>query len=158
MDAGELLRGDAPFVAGTSAWWRAATLPSDLGALLQRAVLDGRFWITPIVRMEILYSARTRAEYAALELELDAPRILRNDRTVTDAASSALRELSERGDRYHRIPLADALIAAAAASTAQSPSCTATSLRSPHGRPHLLKHRAPGSVRLTPRPSRRPVG
>ena len=115
MDADELLRSDAPFVADTSAWWRAATLPEELGSLLQRAVLEERFWITPIVRMEILYSARTRAEYAALELELDALRILRNDRAVADAARSALRELAERGDGYHRVPPTDALIAAAAA-------------------------------------------
>jgi predicted nucleic acid-binding protein len=115
VDAGELLRSDAPFVADTSTWWRAATLPDDLGSLLQSAVLDERFWITPIVRMEILYSARTSSEYAALELELDALRILRNDRAVADAAISAIRELAERADGYHRVPITDALIAAAAA-------------------------------------------
>lgn len=91
------------------------TLPNELGSLLQRAVLDDRFWITPIVRMEILYSARTSAEYAELELELDALRILRNDRAVADAATSALREPAERADGYHRVPPTDALIAAAAA-------------------------------------------
>ena len=69
MNADELLRTDAPFVADTSAWWRAATLPNELGSLLRRAVLDDRFWITPIVRMEILCSARTSSEYAELELE-----------------------------------------------------------------------------------------
>jgi len=115
VDADELLRSDAPFVADTSAWWRAATLPDALGSLLQRAVLDERFWITPIVRMEILYSARTSTEYAELELELDALRILRNDRAVADAATSALRELAARADGYHRVPPTDALIAAAAA-------------------------------------------
>lgn len=115
MDARELLSGDAPFVADTSAWWRAASLPSDLGSLLQQALLDDRLWITPIVRMEILYSARTSSEYAAIELELDALRILRNDRAVADAAMSALGELAEHSDGYHRVPLTDALIAAAAA-------------------------------------------
>jgi predicted nucleic acid-binding protein len=69
----------------------------------------------PVVRMEILYSARMGSEYAALERELAALRILRNDRTVADAAMSAYRELAQRGDGYHRIPLTDALIAAAAA-------------------------------------------
>jgi predicted nucleic acid-binding protein len=115
VDADELLRSDAPFVADTSAWWRAATLPNDLGSLLQRAVLDERLWITPIVRMEILYSARTSSEHVELERELDALRILRNDRAVADAAASALRELAERADGYHRVPPTDALIAAAAA-------------------------------------------
>jgi len=115
VDGEELLRGEAPFVADTSTWWRAATLRDDLGSLIQRAVLDDRFWITPIVRMEILYSARTGAEYAALESELDALRILRNDRAVADAARGAIGELAQRADGYHRVPPTDALIAAAAA-------------------------------------------
>lgn len=97
------MRSDAIFVADTSAWWRAITLPSDLSELVQEAIRDDRMLITPIVRMEILYSARTRAEYALLEAELDALRILRNDRAVADAAFSAVRELAARGDGYHRV-------------------------------------------------------
>ena len=115
MNAHELLRSDAPFVADTSAWWRASTLPPELADLLTKAVREDRLWITPIVRMEILYSARTSSEYLALELELDALRILRNDRAVADAAMSALAELAAHSDGYHRVPLTDALIAAAAA-------------------------------------------
>ena len=94
MNAHELLRSDAPFVADTSAWWRASTLPPELADLLTKAVREDRLWITPIVRMEILYSARTSSEYLALELELDALRILRNDRAVADAAMSASAELA----------------------------------------------------------------
>ncbi len=115
MDAAELLRSDQPFIADTSAWWRIAALPEDLGALVHEAILDDRMWITPIVRMEILYSARSTSEYLALEAELDALRILRNDRAVADAAMSAFGELAERSDGYHRVPVTDALIAAAAA-------------------------------------------
>jgi predicted nucleic acid-binding protein len=115
VNAHELLRSDAPFVADTSAWWRASTLPPELADLLIKAVREDRLWITPIVRMEILYSARTSSEYLALELELDALRILRNDRAVADAAMSALAELAAHSDGYHRVPLTDALIAAAAA-------------------------------------------
>ena len=115
MDAVELLRSDAPFIADTSAWWRVASLPSELGTLLQAAIVNDRLWITPIVRMEILYSARSTSEYFALESELDALRIVRNDRAVTDAAMYALGELAERSDGYHRVPPTDALIAAAAA-------------------------------------------
>jgi predicted nucleic acid-binding protein len=83
--------------------------------LLQNAVREDRLLITPIVRMEILYSARTSSEYVELEQELDALRILRSDRAVADAAMSALGELAARSDGYHRVPLTDALIAAAAA-------------------------------------------
>jgi len=115
VQAHDLLRSDAPFIADTSTWWRALALPDDLGALLQEAVRDDRFWITPIVRMEILYSARTSTEFVALESELDALRIVRNDRAVADAAMRALAELAARNDGYHRVPLTDALIAAAAA-------------------------------------------
>ena len=75
----------------------------------------GRVLITPIVRIEILYSARTAPEYAEVDAELAIFRMLRNDRAAADGAMSALRELSERADGYHRVPLADALIAAAAA-------------------------------------------
>ena len=65
--------------------------------------------------MEILYSARNSTEYIAFETELDGFRILRNDRAVADAAMSAIGELAQHSDGYHRVPLTDALIAAAAA-------------------------------------------
>lgn len=112
MNAVELLEGDAPFVVDTSAWWRFSSLPNEL---IDKAIIDDRLWITPIVRMEILYSARSTTEYTTVETELDGFRILRNDRAVTDAAMSALGELAQRSDGYHRVPLTDALIAAAAA-------------------------------------------
>ncbi len=38
----------------------------------------------------------------------------RNDRAVADAPTSAIGELAEQSDGYHRVPLTDALIAAAA--------------------------------------------
>jgi predicted nucleic acid-binding protein len=91
------------------------SLPDELAGLVQEAIRDDRLWITPIVRMEILYSARTSAEYIALEAELDALRIVRNDRAVADAAMHAIAELAARSDGYHRVPLTDALIAAGAA-------------------------------------------
>ncbi len=115
MDVVELLGGEAPFIADTSAWWRFSSVPGELAGLVKTAMDDDRLWITPIVRMEILYSARSTSEYIALETELDGFRILRNDRAVADAAMSAIDELAEHSDGYHRVPLTDALIAAAAA-------------------------------------------
>jgi hypothetical protein len=115
VNAVELLGGEAPFIADTSAWWRFSSLPGELAGLVKTAMDDDRLWITPIVRMEILYSARSTSEYIALETELDGFRILRNDRSVADAAMSAIDELAEHSDGYHRVPLTDALIAAAAA-------------------------------------------
>ncbi|MBO0768456.1 MAG: PIN domain-containing protein [Solirubrobacterales bacterium] len=115
MDTAELLRGGTPFVVDTSAWWRFSSLPTPLAGLVKQAMDADRLWITPIVRMEILYSARTTTEYTSVETELDGFRTLRNDRAVADAAMSAMSELAEHSDGYHRVPLTDALIAAAAA-------------------------------------------
>jgi predicted nucleic acid-binding protein len=63
--------------------------------------------------MKILYSART-AEYADLDARLSKLRMLR-DRAVADAAMAALDDLAARNDGYHRVPVTDAPIAAAAA-------------------------------------------
>ena len=90
-------------------------LPPQLRALLQEAIRDDRMLITPVTRMEILYSAQTASEYADLDARLSTLRMLRNDRAAADAAMSALRDLAERADGYHRVPVTDALIAAAAA-------------------------------------------
>ena len=76
MDAVELLEGDAPFIADTSAWWRFSSLPAVLVGLVKQAMDDDQLWITPIVRMEILYSTRSTSEYTAVEKELDGFRIL----------------------------------------------------------------------------------
>jgi predicted nucleic acid-binding protein len=67
VDAVELLLGDAPFIADTSAWWRFSSLPGELARLVKTAMDDDRLWITPIVSMEILYSARSTSEYIAFE-------------------------------------------------------------------------------------------
>jgi predicted nucleic acid-binding protein len=66
VDAVELLEGDAPLIADTSAWWRFSSLPAVLAGLVKQAMDDDRLWITPIVRMEILYSTRSTAEYTAV--------------------------------------------------------------------------------------------
>jgi len=71
VDAVDLLEGDAPFIADTSAWWRFSSLPAELAGLVKQAMGGDRLWITPIVRMEILYSTRSTSEYTAVETELD---------------------------------------------------------------------------------------
>lgn len=86
-----------------------------LGQLVKRALHDRRFWITPIVRMRSPSRRGAAPSASHWRWELDGLRILRNDRSVTDAAMRAVGELAERGDGYHRVPLTDALTAAAAA-------------------------------------------
>lgn len=115
MDVAQLLNGGTSFVIDTSAWWRLSALPPELLRPLQAAALEDRMLLTPVARMEILYSARSSAEYIAYDAELSALRLLRNDRAVADAAMSALNELASRGDGYHRVSVPDALIAASAA-------------------------------------------
>lgn len=92
MDAAELLSGGESFVidtsawwrlsVDTSAWWRISVLPQEFLGPLRTATLDDRMLTTPVVRMEILYSARSSAEYAAYDAELSALRMLRNDRAA----------------------------------------------------------------------------
>lgn len=60
---------------------------SELGQFVKRALRARRFWITPIVRMKILYSAGTSAEYLAFASEFSGLETLRNDRSVIDAQS-----------------------------------------------------------------------
>lgn len=115
MDAAELLSSERLFVADTSAWWRIPMLAPPLRVLIQAAIRDDRMLTTPVARMEILYSARSAGEYANLDARLSTLRMPRNDRAATDAAMAAMRELAEHSDGYHRVPVTDALIAAAAA-------------------------------------------
>jgi predicted nucleic acid-binding protein len=68
----------------------ALLLPAELAELVKQAMSDEGLWITPIVRMEILYSTRSTCQYIAVETELDGFRILRNDRALADAAMSAV--------------------------------------------------------------------
>jgi len=42
VDAVELLEGDAPFAADTSAWWRFSSLPAVLAGLVKQAMSDDR--------------------------------------------------------------------------------------------------------------------
>jgi predicted nucleic acid-binding protein len=115
VDVRDLLGSDLAFVIDTSAWWRAASVPRELATLLRGALRQYRARLTPVVRMEILYSARSSAEDEVIAQELDVLPMLRNDRTVADAAMIAIGELAARSDGYHRVPPTDALIAAAAA-------------------------------------------
>jgi predicted nucleic acid-binding protein len=65
-----------------------------------------------ITRLELLYSARSRADYARIEQELAAFHELRIDAETIATAVAAHRELAQRG--RHRLPLPDLLIAACA--------------------------------------------
>ncbi len=72
----------------------------------------GELCLCAITRMEILFSARSGSDYAALQTEFACFRELRTDATTIAAAESAQRQLA--GSGRHRIPLPDLIIGACA--------------------------------------------
>jgi predicted nucleic acid-binding protein len=108
---------DAPFggrvlVADTSAWGRAShPRVRDLWA----SAIRGRQIATcSIVTLELLYSTRNADEFGIVEAEQALLRDVPVAASVQRAAVRALRDLAADGPGQHRVPLADALIAAAA--------------------------------------------
>lgn len=75
-------------------------------------MLAGQLWMTPVVKLELLYSTRDQQELADLERRLDDMREAPLDRSVARTAVAALRELAAMGPLDHRVPITDALIAA----------------------------------------------
>jgi predicted nucleic acid-binding protein len=73
----------------------------------------GEICLCAVVRLEMLYSARSADDYEQIENELAVFRELRTDAETIATAVSAHRELGRRG--RHRIPIPDLLIAACAA-------------------------------------------
>jgi predicted nucleic acid-binding protein len=71
--------------------------------------------MTTVVKLELLYSTRDVAEFAQLERRLDDMREAPLARSAARTAVAAMRELAAVGPLHHRVPITDALIAAAAA-------------------------------------------
>lgn len=103
-----------PWVADTSAWARAAD-----PQIAQRWIVAarGRDLVgCPVVTLELLHDARDRDNVEAVAAALAGLRQAPVTLSVTDAAISAVRELAAVGAAgSHRVPVADALVAAAAA-------------------------------------------
>jgi predicted nucleic acid-binding protein len=103
-----------PWVADTSAWARAAdpAVSRNWKAAASADELVG----CPVVTRELLYDAPDRERVESIALALAGLRQAPINRSVTDAAISALRELAARGSAgAHRVRIPDALVAAAAA-------------------------------------------
>jgi predicted nucleic acid-binding protein len=99
-------------IADTSAWVRAShPLVRDRWA---QALRGGQVATCSIVTLELLYSARNAEELAAIEAEQALLREVPVAVSAQRAAIGSLRELATGGPGQHRVPLADALIAAAA--------------------------------------------
>jgi hypothetical protein len=72
----------------------------------------GEICLCAVVRLEMLYSARSPTEYERIETDLSSFRELRMDAETIATAVSAQRDLGRRG--RHRVPIPDLLIAACA--------------------------------------------
>ena len=101
-------------MADTSAWGRAHE-----PAIRTRwiaAARAGELVACPVITLELLHDAQDHDAVETVSAALSVLRQAPVTRSVTDAAIGAVRELAGTGaDGSHRVPTADALVAAAAA-------------------------------------------
>ena len=108
--------GGYRLIADTSAWSAIgrARLLGNVPPDWSRAIAADQILTSPIVKLELLHSARNAAEFAEWDERLSVLREVELTHPVCLAAIGALRELAGRSDGYHRVGLGDALIAASA--------------------------------------------
>jgi predicted nucleic acid-binding protein len=104
--------GGGVLIADTSVWQR--TNHPDLRGAWAEALRARMIATCSIVTLELLYSTRTAAEFRAVAADQATLRDVAVTASVQRAAIGALRALADIAPRHHRVPLADALIAAAA--------------------------------------------
>ena len=75
-------------------------------------LVDGLVATTPVIDLEVLYSARSLADYEEILAERRALPSYPLTPEVTDRATAVQHRLAQRG--HHRLPLPDLLIAAVA--------------------------------------------
>ena len=104
--------GGGVYLADTSVWARARQEP--LREEWSRAILGGHVVTCPIIVMELLHSTRSAADFETTQERLSALRSIAMNRGICEAAIYALGRLAEISDGYHRVSLADTLVAATA--------------------------------------------
>jgi predicted nucleic acid-binding protein len=104
--------GGGVLIADTSVWARANH--PDLRSPWAEALRAGSIATCSIVTLELLYSTRDADEFRVVEADQALLRDVPVTASVHHAAIGALRTLAATGPGQHRVPLADALIAAAA--------------------------------------------
>ncbi len=95
-----------------SAWSRADR--PEVREEWKRALRADRLRVSPIARLEMLFSARSGKSFDELAAQLSVVRAAPLTATVARAAEDAMRALSHRSAGAQRIPIADYLLAAAA--------------------------------------------
>lgn len=100
-------------LADTSVWHRQKH--SSIADRWDAETLEDTIATTPLVRLEVLYSARSARDYADIEGELDALHQVACGEAAFDRALDVQRALARKGGLHHRsVGTADLLIAAAA--------------------------------------------
>jgi predicted nucleic acid-binding protein len=104
--------GELPLVVDTSAWARAHH--PEVRQVWRRALLERRLRLSPVVRFEILLSARDGQSFDALAERLSALQVAPLSTSVIAAAQNAMGTLANRSAGSHRLPIVDYLVAASA--------------------------------------------
>jgi predicted nucleic acid-binding protein len=104
--------GELALVVDNSAWSRAVR--PQVREAWKQALRTDRLRISPIGRLEMLFSARGGEAFDKLADELSAVRAAPLTATIARAAEDAMRTLAHRSAGAQRIPIADYLLAAAA--------------------------------------------
>jgi len=103
-----------PWVADTSAWARAGA--REVAQQWREVAKAGELVACPPVTMELIFDARDSEAVERVAVAMAGFRQAPISRSVTDAATWAMRELAQRGAAgAHRVRVPDALVAAAAA-------------------------------------------
>ncbi len=106
--------GDTPLLVDTSAWNWASRASADIQADFAEALRTDQLSISPIAKLELLYTGQTKAKFDALDTLLSAVLECPLTESIGDAAIGALRDLKNNSDGYHRVSVPDVLIAATA--------------------------------------------
>ena len=105
--------GGETLIADKSAWSHASH--ARVNRQFAAALRNGQIVTSPVVNLELLYSARDGESFDQLGADLAQLRNIPITRSVTNAAQRALRALAHRRPPQHRsVSLPDLLIAAAA--------------------------------------------
>lgn len=104
--------GHLPLLVDTSAWARAGH-PA-VRERFTEALRSDQLRLAPAIRLEILLSARSGAEFDALAETLSALRATQLTGAILHAAEGAMRRLARRSHGAHRLPVVDYLLAATA--------------------------------------------
>ncbi len=108
-------------LADTSAWSWTRAVGGNIRQAFDEAVIEGQIATCDMVRLELLYSAQTVAEFEALRHDLGALANCPIGKAEWDRALDVYAELARTGGLHHRAVKHPDLLIAAAAEAAQVP-------------------------------------